>query len=63
MNELYVLRHKNGKYYSDGEFIEPEKKFAKKLRQGQAEAIKREQDIRHCSLKSPYDSLISIEKA
>ena len=26
MDKLYVLKHKNGKYYSDGEFIETENK-------------------------------------
>lgn len=44
MDKFYVLKHKNGKYYSDGEFIEPEKKFAQKLRLGQAKSIKQNKD-------------------
>lgn len=38
----YVLKNKNGLYYSDDRaFIEPNKKFAKKMNRGQAENIMR----------------------
>lgn len=61
-NKLYVLKHENGKYYSDGAFIEPEKKFAQRLRLGQAKSIKRNED-RHSFSEYAANSLISIEEA
>lgn len=41
MEEFYVLKDiNNGKYYSDDkEFVEPNKRFAKRLRRGQAKAL------------------------
>ena len=41
MDKLYVVRDTvSGMYYSDDKhFIEPEKKYAKKMRLGQAKAI------------------------
>lgn len=50
MEGFFVLKDLNsGKYYSnDKEFIEPNKKFAKKLRFGQAKAIQFESN-RWCS--------------
>jgi hypothetical protein len=46
MEEFYVLKDTNsGKYYSDDkEFIEPNKRFAKKLRRGQAQALQWERN-------------------
>lgn len=46
MEGLYVLKDTNsGKYYSDDkEFIEPNKRFAKKLRRGQAQALQWERN-------------------
>ena len=44
MGGLYVLKNESTeKYYSnDKEFIEPNKKYAKKLRMAQAQALQRE---------------------
>ena len=63
MDKLYVLRNESGKYYSDGEFIEPEKEFAQRLRLGQANAIKRNKEKYNFSFTSENGSLISIEEA
>lgn len=62
MDKFYVLKHKNGKYYSDGEFIEPEKKFAQKLRLGQAKSIKQNKDRYTICFSSSKGSDITIEE-
>lgn len=62
MDKLYVLKHGNGKYYSDGEFIELEKKYAQRFRLGQAKAIKRNKDRYNFSFVSADRSLIAIEE-
>ena len=41
MDGVWLLKHKNGKYYSDGEFLEPDKTLADRFRYGQAVSIKR----------------------
>ena len=61
MDTLYVLKNEDtGKYYYDGEFVEPRKEYATALRLGKAKRIKEKRDIINNRL---YDrSPIVIEK-
>ena len=64
MDKLYVVRDTvSGMYYSDDKhFIEPEKKYAKKMRLGQAKAICAEQNRYSFAFNSHGANKFKIEE-
>ena len=63
MDKFVVLKNKDGKYYADGDFTQTEKKFADKLRVGQANRLAERFNRYHSTILSFRDAMpyVTIE--
>ena len=64
MDKFVILKNKDGKYYADGDFTQTEKKFADKLRVGQANRIAERLNRYNSSILSFSDAIpyVTIEE-